>query len=505
VGGRRFLKNTMLLTGTSILMRIVGLAFQAYLVGQIGAEGIGLFYLVMSVSGFASTLAISGSRFAALRLAAEEIGAGRPHGAVLAMGRCMGYALLCGIGAAGLLYFGAGFIGMRLVGDGRTVLSLRILAFSLPFLSVGAVICGFFTAVGKVGQSSAAHLFEQAVRMGITAAVLRMIPRGNLELSCAALVAGGAGGDVLFCLVMLLLYRRQIRKMKGGEKPRGLWKRVVSVACPLAVTAYVRTALSTLEHLCIPRGLRQNGATAEKALADYGTVQGMVLPVATFPSALFVSIAELAVPELTEAQAAGRTKTIDRTVNRLICGCVLFSVGVAGVLWRFANGLGWSIYESRQAGEYIRALAALMPLMYLDTVTDGMLRGLGEHMWSMYVNIADACLRTLAVLFLLPRYGMVGYLFLLYASECFNFALSMGRLRKVCRVKLPVSGALMAALGTAGAMAGDYLLFGTVGDRTALLALRIFFSFGVYCGILLLSGEIHLPHLLRRKRRDTMN
>jgi len=504
VGGRRFLKNTLLLTATSVLMRGIGLAFQAYLVGRIGAEGIGLFYLVMSVSGFAATLAVSGSRFAALRLASAELGAGNARGAVLAMRRCMGYALFCGVGAAGLVWFGAGFIGGRLVGDIRTVLSLRILALSLPFLSVGAVLCGFFTAIGKVGQSSAAHLLEQGVRMLATIWALGVVKSGDLEQACAAVVVGGTAGDVQFCVLMFLLYRRQIRKMKQGGRPRGLWKRVISVAFPLAVTAYVRTALSAAENLWIPRGLRRHGADADTALAGYGTVQGMVLPVVTFPSALFVSVAEVAVPELTQAQAAGKTKQIERTVNRLIRACILFSAGAAAVLWRFANGLGWSIYESREAGEYIRILAALMPLMYLDTVTDGMLRGLGEHMWSMYVNIADACFRTAAVLFLLPRFGIGGYLFLLYASECFNFALSMGRLRKITRVRFPAGSIFMGALAAAGAAAADFLFFGTVGERYTYLVLRMALASAVYAVVLLVSGEIPLSRLLIGKRCDTM-
>ena len=71
---RRLLYNTALLTGSSLLMNAIAMAFQAWLAGRIGAAGIGLYQLVLSVSGLCATFAISGVRFAATRLVAEEIG-----------------------------------------------------------------------------------------------------------------------------------------------------------------------------------------------------------------------------------------------------------------------------------------------------------------------------------------------------------------------------------------------------------------------------------------------
>ena len=70
---RRLIVNTALMTGSSIVMRCIGLVFQAWIVGRIGAAGIGLYQLVMSVSVLFATFAISGIRFATTRLISEEM------------------------------------------------------------------------------------------------------------------------------------------------------------------------------------------------------------------------------------------------------------------------------------------------------------------------------------------------------------------------------------------------------------------------------------------------
>ena len=62
--------NAMLLTGVNLLLRLVGTGFQVYLSGQIGAAGIGLLQLVLSVGGLAMTAGMAGIRTATMYLTA---------------------------------------------------------------------------------------------------------------------------------------------------------------------------------------------------------------------------------------------------------------------------------------------------------------------------------------------------------------------------------------------------------------------------------------------------
>ena len=69
-----------------------------------------------------------------------------------------------------------------------------------------------------------------------------------------------------------------------------------------------------------------------------------------------------------------------------------------------------------------------MTVMVTDSVVDGMLKGLGAHLNSMFINLADAALTLGCVCFLLPRFGVPAYIAVIYGSECFNFLFSCRRL-----------------------------------------------------------------------------
>lgn len=493
--GKTMLLNTLLLTATAVLMRSVGMVFQVYLSNKIGASGIGLFQLIMAVSMLAATFAISGVRYATTRLVSEELGRGGQGSVKAAVRRCLVYALCFGTASSLALYFGADLIGRIWIGDNRTVLSLKLLSLSLPAFSMSAVLSGYFTAVTRVIKSAVVQVGEQFVRIGVVVAALNMTAGRSVEASCAIIVIGGVAGEAFSFLMLYFLYvfdRRRYASVK--PKTTGLTKRLLKISLPLAVSAYGRTALSTIENLLVPRGFRKSGASSEAALADYGMIQGMVFPVIAFPSAFFYSLSELIVPELTQAQVKGRTREISNMVGRILYLCILFSFGVTAPFFQFAGELGICLYHSAAVGRYIRVLAPLMPIIFLDSVTDGMLRGLGQQMCCMRYNIMDSLLSVVLVWFLLPKYAVTGFIIMIYFTDLFNFTLSTRRLYIITKFCLPARNILKSAVCAFGAVNLTELLLRFLGlgllPATLNITLHIVLSLIAYLALLVLFGCI---------------
>ena len=437
VNRKRLIMNTALLTGSSLAMSAISMAFQVWLAGRIGSAGIGLYQLVLSVAFLCTTFAVSGIRFAATRLVSEELGHERSWSVAAAMRRCFAYSLFFGLSAMAVLFSFAEPVGFLWIGDARTVKSLKLIAFSMPFLSLSSVMSGYFTACGRVWKPTVVHLGEQLITIGFVAYFLAHSPAGDIEKNCAAVMLGNVCGDVISFVCMLLFYltdRHSVRDYSAQKLK--LTSRMLKVALPLAVSAYARSALSTLEHLLVPRGLKAAGFSADRALSGYGVIQGMVLPIVSFPACILMALAELIIPELTEAQVRGNDGDISKTVSSLIKKGLGYSSAVALVLFVFADKLGVRIYSSPEAGDYLRLLAPLIPIMYTDMVADGCLKGLGQQLWCMGINLLDALLGVLLVWQVLPVFALKGYICIIYFNECLNFALSITRLRKVTNIRL---------------------------------------------------------------------
>jgi stage V sporulation protein B len=161
----------------------------------------------------------------------------------------------------------------------------------------------------------------------------------------------------------------------------------------------------------------------------------MAMPLVLFPSAIIHSFSGLLVPELAELKIQSNKREIRYVAERVCHLALTFAIGVAGIMIFLANELGQEIYGSHEAGKYIRIVAHIIPIMYLDTTVDNMLKGLGEHLYTMAVNITDTLCSLVMVLILIPRMGIYGYITLIIVSEIFNFGASIYKLIKVTGMK----------------------------------------------------------------------
>lgn len=442
---RLFIKNVFLLTLTALLMRTIGVWFNLYVTEKLGSDGMGLYSLIMSVFGLAVTVATSAVTLAATRLVSEAMGEteGRESPKVLtAMKVCIRYSLFFGCLAGILLLLLAKPIGGSLLSDLRTVPSLRLLALSLPFLAVTSALSGYFTAVRRVSKNALTQIFEQGLRIGGTILLLTAFSASrSLERDCLCVIAGALLGNFFSFLYCLVLYIVDLRRHHKGERSSEeltapMQKKLLSIALPVAFSSYLRSGLVTLEHLLIPWGLKKQGASQTKALSTYGLMQGMALPVVMFPYAFLSPFCSMLVPEIAERRAAGDERGVERITERVLRFVLAFGIGTAGLLLCLSTELGLVACGSREAATYIRLLAPLVPIMYLDTAVDSILKGLNEQLWCMRVNIIDSALSVLIVLFLLPRIGIYGYIAEIFACELINASLSIMRLMQI--VRLPV-------------------------------------------------------------------
>lgn len=493
---RQLLLHTSAMTATSLLMRFIALAFQVYVAGRIGAAGIGLFQLVTSVYALATTVAISGVRLAATRLISQQ--AGRSDDAAIRRATLcsVGYSAFFGTVAMLLLYTLAPVVSAW-IGDTRMILSLRVLSLALPFVACSGAMGGYFIAMHQSVRMSLVQLSEQLVRIGCTVLALWRLGGYGLEYACGALTLGMLASEIFSFFALLLLLMAGLPRRVGRCRTPML-PQLLRITVPLSLSSYARSALSTAQHLLVPRGLRLFGGGAQAALAAYGVIQGMSLPILLFPAALIAVIADLIVPELTEAQVQGRLRGLSYMLERLYRLGLFFSMAVAGVCFFFAQPLGALIYSEPAAGHYIRLLAPLVPIMYMDTLVDGMLKGVGEYRANMRYNIIDAAVGLLLVWLLLPHFGTAGYIFSIFATELLNFSLSAARLSRVSAFRFqPLCWLLTAAAATGGWWLLRLLFGGLLAhtEQLPVLLLSALLYLLCYAAALFLSGALRREEL----------
>lgn len=428
-----FIANVAMMSSAMLVIRVAAMIFNIFISARIGAEGMGLYHLIYSVYALCITISTSGINLAVTRLVSEQLGRTGNRAVDHIVNKCLSLALAMSVLAASILFFGADWICSAALHDPRAVLPLRILAPSLPFLAISCVLRGYFIGLRKVATTTVSQIIEEFSGMAITVALLpKCSATGNPAL---ALIAGASVSEALSCLYDLAMYaatKRQFRHLRPEKK--AAWREILSISGPVALGSYLRSGLVTIENILIPPRLMLSGAA--NALAHYGMIKGMAMQIVMFPAVFLQSFISLLVPEIAQRNAARHRRSVRRTVAQSCEYTVLFGCCIALCLVTHYQDLSVAFYKNTQVGAYIGALALLTIPLYLDSVVDGMLKGLNQQVSSLKYNICDSLLRVAGIYLLLPRFGMAGYIGILYASEMFNLTLSLRRLLAVTGVRL---------------------------------------------------------------------
>ncbi len=488
-----YFKNALLLTAVALLMRTVSVSFNVYVTGKVGAEAMGLLALVFGVYNFALTLATSGIHLATVRTISARLEAtkGAENGRCLAA--CLAYAAFFGTLASFLQFVLAYPVGAHILHDTRTVRALRLLSFTLLPIALTSVLNGYFTAVRRAWKNALAQVSEQCVKILFTGYLLVVVAPKTTEGCLLAVLSGGAVAEILSLLFNIILYTFDKRRFKSVPRQKyGARVRVANIALPVAVSTYIRSALLAVENVLIPRGLIRHGSDRGAALAAYGALHGMALPVILYPAAILASFAALVIPEVTELQSADNKTEIRYIAGRAYQMTLLFSIGVGGLMIALAKELGLVLYNNPEVARDIALLAPLVPIMYLDTATDAMLKGLGEQVYSMNVNILDTLISVVAVALLVPKMGIDGYILTIYVTEIFNASLSIARLISVSAFRPSlikwIGRPLLSVIGAAAFLQLTVRFLIPVPLSSAALVLHIALFVALYCVFLFVTG-----------------
>lgn len=408
-----FLTGTLLLTSTGIICRILGFFYRIFMSRTIGAEGLGIYNMVHPVFSICFALC-AGSIQTAL---SQYIAAGQSRGRSAfktGLAAALGLSFLM----AWIITVKADFLAANLLLEPRCAPYLPVIALSVPFAALHACINGYYYGMQKARIPAFSQVAEQVIRMGAVFLIADIWLESGREITVSLAVYGHLIGEMasaaftLFCMGFF-------PPDQGTPQEKGFSSLfpLMALSLPLMGNRLVLNLLGSAEAVWIPSRLMAFGLTNSEALSVYGVLTSMALPFIFFPSAITNSMAVLLLPSVAQAQADGNEERISSMVSMSLRYSCYMGILCIGIFTLFGGQLGTSVFHDDQAGSFITILCWLCPFMYLATTMGSILNGLGKTSTTFLQNTAAMVLRLAFVLFAIPSFGILGYLWGLLFSE----------------------------------------------------------------------------------------
>jgi len=407
--------------------KALGFLYRIILSRTIGAEGLGIYQICLSVFAMFLTAASGGIPVTVSRLIAKNIAQGdekAKHAQVCAGLVC---TLIVTVPAAIILFFAKNLYSFLFPDQGCVSIFLWLLP-GLILTSLYSVFRGSFWGNKQFLPYSLIELAENAVML-ICGSVLILFSSSTRGGAMAATIA------VLISYVFSFAASAIWYFVSGGRlaSPRGK-------VCPLFLSSLPITAMrcsTSLINSCVAMFLPtylslKCGYTEAEAITIYGTVLGMAVPILMIPNSLIGSIALVVAPEMSENYYAGRNKLLKRDIERTINASLFIAAAIVPLAFTAGRDIGILLYANELSGEMI-ALYAFMTLpMCLSIITTTVLNSLNYELRTLIYFFCGAVCMLFCIFLLTPKLGIHGYMAGLAASFIITAALNLRLLKKAC-------------------------------------------------------------------------
>lgn len=498
----KFLKGTLILTVSSIVVKVIGSLNWVILSRVLGGEGIGLYQMGFPIYLMAITLSSAGIPVAISIITAEKLAQKDFLGAKRVFNVSLRLLFVTGLVFASALFFGAHWlIDNHWIRDSRAYYSIIALAPAVFFVTFLASFRGYLQGWQIMTPTAASEIVEQLMR------VVTMIVFANMFMPHGlAYAAGGASmgaGVGAFCalLVLMWFYGRLKQKLKADlqqqnplatrESARAIISRLLRLALPVSMSSLMLPVVANLDLLIVPQRLEAAGFHISQATEFFGYLTGMAVPLINLATIFTAAMTISLVPAISESRALNdvfgiraKTRTAFRVALIITCPCF---VG----MYFLAEKIAALIYNAPGAADAIQTMSVGILLLGLHQISTGILQGLGRTSIPVINMILAAAVKVFLswTLTAIPTLGIKGAAMATVVDFGLAAVLNMIFIYKYTGFALSFSGVFKPAVSAAAmgaAVYGVITLAVSWGAWAILAAIAV--AVPVYGGVLLAVG-----------------
>ncbi len=397
------------IAASNVLLQTLGFLYRIFLSRITGAEGVGVYSLVMPFYSVITSLSLTGITVAVARISAERAAVHDFEGArrsVLISRRIFVSAVFV------ISFFTLVFhekISTFFLGDARCIKALPFTLICLLFTGFENILKNYFYGVGRVVPQIVSELSEQIVRIAAVAALL-LIFRPEDAGDAVAFILLGMVISELFSSSLLHLFYRPEKRRRGGNGNTVSASKILSVALPVSAAATLNNILSSANAVLLPRRLVESGLSITAATESFGTMFGMTMPLLAFPIAFIAAITSIMVPKLSDGCARGEMRDVRRKAGKAIHTTSLLAMPCMAVLAPLGEVACRVIFKEPAAGGFMLPLSVATLLSYYQITTGALMNGIGmQRRAAVYIVLGGILQLFFTWSVGIPHVGMRGF------------------------------------------------------------------------------------------------
>jgi stage V sporulation protein B len=518
-----FIQGTLILLAAGIINRMLGFIPRIALPRIIGAEGVGLYQLAYPFFIVLVTVITGGIPLAIAKMVAEAEGENRPEKSrqILRTGLALSVGL--GIFFTIVALVSASWVSNVLLTDHRVYYTFIAMIPMIGIVAVSAIYRGYFQGRQNMIPSALSSIFESIVRIFFMLWFSWLLLPKGIAFAAAGAMLGVTVGEIGGMLAILWQYYVISKKDKktnlipepqtvkpetiptdpaGVKSTTPILRRLLGVSIPVTASRLVGSFSYLLESIITVRSLALAGIATAAATAQYGSLQGMVIPLLLLPGALTSSLAVSLVPSLSEAAARKDSPTIHKRMHQALRLALVTGAPFAVLMYVLAVPLCNLLYGNADTAPMLKLMAPFALFLYVQAPLQAALQAMDKPGRALINTLIGAVVKIILIVILAsqPEYGIYGAIIAIIVNSVLVTLLHGYSVVSLISLSLRITDTLKTLCAMIIMGAGVRYVYISIPIADAQWIQFLFASaigMALYFGISLLAGLISLRDLDR--------
>lgn len=395
-----------------LITKILGMIIKIVMTRLMGTEGIGIYMLIMPTFSLFIALAQLGFPVAISKLVAED----KKNNKNLVFS-IIPISLILNLLIMLLLLFFAGTISTHLLHESRTTLGIICIGFVLPFISISSILRGYFFGKEKMVPHVVSNITEDIVRLIILIIGIPLFIVKGIEFAVAFIVISNILSELTSILILFLFLPKSFKLDKKDFIPqKNNIKDILNISIPTTGSRIIGNIGYFLEPIILTFVLLKAGYSNTFIITEYGIVSGYVMPLLLLPSFFTMAISQALIPVISKSYANHHYEYAKAKIKQAIFFSLLIGIPITILFLLFPTAPLQFIYNTNEGTTYLRVLAPICLLHYIQSPLTSSLQAMGKAKEAMNGTLLGVFVRTIALwIGCSLKIGMWG---LIFATAC---------------------------------------------------------------------------------------
>ena len=391
-----FLKSTIILTIGGLITKVLGMLIKIVMSRMLSTDGIGLYMMIMPTFSLFVTIASLGLPIAVSKLVAEDT----------KNNKNLVFSLLpvsCFINLFIIIFilFSASFIANNLIQDPRVYSSIKAMALVMPFTSISAVLISYFFGKQKMIPHVVSNVVEDVVRLIILIIGVPIFIKFGIEKAIFFIIVSNILSEVSSILVFFFFLPKSFQIKKNDLKPNKVYIHdALSIGIPNTLGRIIGSIGYFLEPIVLNYVLLKVGYSNNFIIYQYGILSGYSIPLILLPSFFSGAISQALLPIISKSYVNKNYTYTKKKIKQAIVFSLMIALPYTLLLLIAPQVPLKLIYNTNEGISYIKFLAPICVLQYIQAPLSFSLDAMGKSKISMKSTLYGTMIRT-SLLFLL--------------------------------------------------------------------------------------------------------